>query len=62
MVHKVFTNGFGDELSIYRNYANDLYIRIENREQIEELVFCLELEDAIELHKELGKLIYELNV
>lgn len=57
MVHKVFTSGNGEELSILINHTNDLFIRIENREEGKELSMILDLEDSIELFNELGEII-----
>jgi len=57
MVHKVFTSGNGEELSILINHTNDLYIRLENREEGKELIMILDIEDATELFNELGELV-----
>lgn len=57
MVHKVFTSGDGDELSIYVNHVNNLFIRIENRDQNDIMTIVLDKEDATELYNELGLLI-----
>ncbi len=61
MVHKVFTNGFGDELSIYKNSSNELCIRIENIEQREDACIFLCTDDANELRNELNRLIDIIN-
>jgi hypothetical protein len=61
MVHKVFASDGGDELSIYINHENDLYLRIENRQHRESQCIILDLKDATELFNELGKLIDTLN-
>lgn len=57
MVHKVFTSGNGEELSILINQTNELYIRLENREEGKELIMILDIEDATELFNELGELV-----
>jgi hypothetical protein len=57
MVHKVFISEDGDEMSIHRSAGNYLYISIENREFEIQRDIALDLEDAIELHKELGVII-----
>ena len=57
MVHKVFTSGNGEELSILINETNELYIRLENREEGKELIMILDIEDATELFNELGELV-----
>jgi hypothetical protein len=57
MVHKVFTSGNGEELSILINHTNELYIRLENREERKELIMTLDIEDATELFNELGELV-----
>lgn len=61
MVHKVFTSRYGEELSIYRNNSNELCIRIENREQKEDVCILLCVNDANELGNELNKLIDIIN-
>jgi hypothetical protein len=61
MVHKVFTSGDGEELSIYKNISNQLCIRIENREQKEDVCIFLCVDDANELGNELNKLIDIIN-
>jgi hypothetical protein len=61
MVHKVFASDDGNELSIYINHKNDLYLRIENKQDKKEQFIILNLKDATELHTELGKLIDTIN-
>jgi hypothetical protein len=61
MVHKVFTNQNGDELSIRINNENQLFIRIENRITRKDSYMILESEEANELSDELIELIDIIN-
>lgn len=61
MVHKVFTNQNGDELSILINNENQLFIRIENRITRKDSYMILESEEANELSDELIELIDIIN-
>lgn len=53
----------GDRLMAYVNTSNLIYISIlnDNSEDCELQCTTLDLDDAVELYKELGKLIAEMN-